>query len=142
MVIKIVSYKCFLWTFLINHKHLFHSGTAKKLSCFGFFNTKVQEAYNIINFSFLMENSILKTFGSMDLKITPDFCFLKIKITYCSSSFASSAALRAFSSFIVLAFPSKWLFSPSVKFLHWNFRNMMCLKKIFSAIRFHIYTHI
>ena len=35
---------------------------------------KVQEAYNIINFWFLMENSILKIFGSMDVKITPDFC--------------------------------------------------------------------
>ena len=34
---------------------------------------KVQEAYNII-FWFLMENSILKIFGSMDVKITPDFC--------------------------------------------------------------------
>ena len=35
---------------------------------------KVQEAYNIINFRYLMENSILKIFGSMDVKITPDFC--------------------------------------------------------------------
>ena len=35
---------------------------------------KVQEAYNIINFWYLMENSILKIFGSMDVKITPDFC--------------------------------------------------------------------
>ena len=33
-----------------------------------------QEAYNIINFRFLMENSILKKFGSVDVKITPDFC--------------------------------------------------------------------
>ena len=31
---------------------------------------KVQEAYNIINFWFLMENSILKIFGSVDGKIT------------------------------------------------------------------------
>ena len=59
------------------------------------------------------------------------FSTLKIKITYCSSSFASSAALRAFSSFIVLAFPSKWLFSLSVKFLHWNIRNMTCFKENF-----------
>ena len=35
---------------------------------------KKQEAYNIINFWFLMENSILKIFGSVDVKITPDFC--------------------------------------------------------------------
>jgi hypothetical protein len=35
---------------------------------------KEQEAYNIIFLFFLMENSILKTFGSMDDKITPDFC--------------------------------------------------------------------
>ena len=35
---------------------------------------KVQEAYNIINFRFLMENSILKKFGSVDVKITHDFC--------------------------------------------------------------------
>ena len=34
---------------------------------------KVQEVYNIINFGFLMENSILKIFGSMDVKITPVF---------------------------------------------------------------------
>ena len=41
----------------------------------GFFGLpKVQEAYNIINFWFLMENSILKFFGSVDVKITPDFC--------------------------------------------------------------------
>ena len=59
---------------LINHKHLFHSGTAKKLSHFGYFNTKVQKAYNIIFFLFLMENSILKISGSMDVKITPEFC--------------------------------------------------------------------
>ena len=38
----------------------------------------VQEAYNIINFRFLMENSIIKKFGSMDVKITPDL-FLKVK---------------------------------------------------------------
>ena len=57
---------------LINHKCLFHSGTAKKLSRFGYFNTKVQEAYNIIIFWFLMENSILKIFGCIDVKITPD----------------------------------------------------------------------
>ena len=35
---------------------------------------KVQEAYNIIIFLFLMENSILKIFGSLDVKITPEFC--------------------------------------------------------------------
>jgi hypothetical protein len=64
----------FLKTLLINHKRLFHSGTAKKLSRFGYFNTKVQEAYNIMIFLFLMENSILKIFGSIDVKITPDFC--------------------------------------------------------------------
>ena len=42
----------------------------------GFFGpTKVQEAYmyNIIIFLFLMENSIVKIFGSVDVKITPDF---------------------------------------------------------------------
>ena len=33
---------------------------------------KVQEAYNILNFGFLMENSILEIFGSVDVKITPD----------------------------------------------------------------------
>ena len=37
----------------------------------GFFGQpKVQEAYNIINFRFLMENSILKKSGSVDVKIT------------------------------------------------------------------------
>jgi hypothetical protein len=51
---------------LINHKRLFHSGTAKKL---GYFNKKVQEAYNIVSFGFLMENSTLKIFGSIDVKI-------------------------------------------------------------------------
>jgi hypothetical protein len=41
----------------------------------GFFGKlKLQEAYNIIFFLFLMENSILKIFGSVDVKITPDFC--------------------------------------------------------------------
>jgi hypothetical protein len=35
---------------------------------------KIQEAYNIINFLISMENSILKIFGSVDVKITPDFC--------------------------------------------------------------------
>ena len=34
---------------------------------------KVQEAYNIIFFWFLMENSIPKLFGSVDVKNTPDF---------------------------------------------------------------------
>ena len=34
---------------------------------------KVKEAYNIIFFSFLMENSILNISGSVDVKITPDF---------------------------------------------------------------------
>ena len=29
---------------------------------------KVQEAYKIINYGFLMENSILKRFGSVDVK--------------------------------------------------------------------------
>ena len=58
--------------FLINHKHFFHSGTEKKLSRYEYFNTKVQVAYNVIFFIFLMENSILKIFGSMDVKITPD----------------------------------------------------------------------
>ena len=33
---------------------------------------KVQEAYNILFFLFLTKNSILKIFGSMDVKITPD----------------------------------------------------------------------
>ena len=41
----------------------------------GFFGPpKVQEAYNIIFFWFLMENSILKISGSVDVKTTPDFC--------------------------------------------------------------------
>ena len=35
---------------------------------------KLQEAYNIIILRFLTENSIQKIFGSMDVKITPDFC--------------------------------------------------------------------
>ena len=35
---------------------------------------KVQEAYNIIFFWFLMENSTLKIFGSVDVKFTPDLC--------------------------------------------------------------------
>ena len=40
----------------------------------GFFvPPKVQDAYNILNFWFLMENSILQIFGSVDVKITPDF---------------------------------------------------------------------
>ena len=38
-----------------------------------FGQSKVQEAYNIINFLFLMENSILKIFGSVDDKISTDF---------------------------------------------------------------------
>ena len=37
---------------------------------------KVQETYKIINFWFLMENSILKIFGSLDVKITPWRLFL------------------------------------------------------------------
>ena len=57
----------------INHKPLFHSGTEKKLSCFGYFKSKVQEAYNDIIFLFLMENSILKIFDSVNVKITHDF---------------------------------------------------------------------
>ena len=32
---------------------------------------RYRKAYNII---FLMENSIVKKFGSVDVKITPDFC--------------------------------------------------------------------
>ena len=40
--------------------------------------TKVQEAYNIMIFWFLMENSILKIFGSVDIKITPDFVLKNI----------------------------------------------------------------
>ena len=35
--------------------------------------SKGQEAYEIIFFWFLMEDSILKIFGSIDVKITPDF---------------------------------------------------------------------
>ena len=48
----------------------------------GFFGQpKVQEAYNIIYFLFLMENSILNIFGSLDVKITPDFCsYLEIQV--------------------------------------------------------------
>ena len=39
----------------------------------GFFGQpKVQEAYNIMIFWFLMENNILKIFGSVDVKIAPD----------------------------------------------------------------------
>ena len=63
-----------LMAYNINHKRLFHSGTAKQLSGFGYFIKKVQEAYNIIIIRFLMENSILKIFGSVDVKITPDIC--------------------------------------------------------------------
>ena len=70
---KIQNLNRSLKSFLLNHEH-FHLGTAKKLSHFGYFNTKVQEDYNIINFLFLMENSILKIFGSMNVKITPDLC--------------------------------------------------------------------
>ena len=40
---------------------------------FLFASPNVQEAYNIIIFLFLIENSILKMFGSVDVKITPDF---------------------------------------------------------------------
>jgi hypothetical protein len=36
--------------------------------------TKAQKAYNILIFWFLMENKFLKIFGSVDVKITPDFC--------------------------------------------------------------------
>ena len=35
---------------------------------------KVQEAYNIIDFLLLTENSILKTFRSVDAKITHNIC--------------------------------------------------------------------
>ena len=35
---------------------------------------KVQEAYKIIILLFLMENSIVQIFGSVDVNITPDFC--------------------------------------------------------------------
>ena len=35
---------------------------------------RYRKAYNIIIFLFLMENSIVKIFGSLDVKITPDFC--------------------------------------------------------------------
>ena len=35
-------------------------------------------AYNVIILLFLMENSILKIFGSVNVKITPDFCFKPI----------------------------------------------------------------
>ena len=42
---------------------------------------KVQEAYNIINFQFLMENSILKKFGLVDVKITTSF--LKYSPLHC-----------------------------------------------------------
>ena len=45
----------------------------------GFFGPpKVQEAYT--NTLILMENNILKTFGSVDDKNTPDFCSQSIKI--------------------------------------------------------------
>ena len=41
----------------------------------GFFaHQRYRKAYNIISFWFLMENSTLEIFGSMDVKITPDFC--------------------------------------------------------------------
>ena len=52
----------------------------------GFFGPpKVQEAYNIIFFLFLMENSILKMFGSVDFKITPAFCSQAEYTKYLSS---------------------------------------------------------
>ena len=59
---------CFHKMFSRNVKHesvsIFHVEN-------GFFG---QEAYNIIFFLFLMENSIVKIFGSVDVKITPNFC--------------------------------------------------------------------
>ena len=57
---------------LINHKHLFHSGTAKKLSGFGYFNKKVYTV-GLQHHSFFIfdENGILKIFGSMDVEISP-----------------------------------------------------------------------
>ena len=46
----------------------------------GFFGQqKEQEAYNIINFWFLMENSILKKFGSVDVKITRHLFLIQLK---------------------------------------------------------------
>ena len=48
---------------------------------------KVQEAYNIINFRFLMENSILTISDSVDVKITPDFCSYGLALSqYCKRS--------------------------------------------------------
>ena len=38
-----------------------------------------RKAYNIIFFRFLMENSIVKKFGSVDAKIAPDFCSVVVK---------------------------------------------------------------
>ena len=39
-------------------------------------------AYNLINSWFLMTNSILKIFGSVDVKITPDFCYLQYPVDW------------------------------------------------------------
>ena len=70
-VIKIISYKRCLKILSVYFRNFFY---CKKLSRFGYVSIKVQAAYNImIFFLFLMENSIQKIFGSMDVKITPDF---------------------------------------------------------------------
>ena len=37
-------------------------------------NQRYKKSYNTIFFKFLMENSILKIFSSVDVKIVPDFC--------------------------------------------------------------------
>ena len=58
-----------------NHLSLFH-GENGFISPPKVQDTLVQEAsYNIVVFVFLMENNIPKMFGSIDVKITPDFCF-------------------------------------------------------------------
>ena len=46
------------------------------ISCRGrvFWPTKGTGGLQHHNFLFLMENSIIKIFGSMNVKITPDFC--------------------------------------------------------------------
>ena len=53
---------------MVSYKRLFHSGT------FWIFQHKGTVAYNIIVFFIFDENIILKMFGSIDVKIPPDFC--------------------------------------------------------------------
>ena len=42
----------------------------------------VQDAYNIINFCFLIKKQHPKKFGSVDVKITPDLCSQNVYATF------------------------------------------------------------